>query len=221
MNPEQENSVSLKWFGLPRLLPWLKPHKMLFFWMISLGLYGGVIDFVLPLFQQYAINNFVAKGVLDGLWAFIGVYMRLSCLRKLGAWRQALADVRGFFGAMNDATGTLWENRIIDTSSRCHGFTSHAGVHLMRDVLGLSFPLFDEGGEGDAVLEISPHVCGLRWARGTRETPEGIVSVDWRYDGESFTLRVNTPAAYDCRVVLPKEAAMLDEARVSVIVTKY
>ena len=74
MNQDQ-NHVSLKWFGLPRLLPWLKPHKMLFFWMISLGLYGGAIDFVLPLFQQYAINNFVAKGVLDGLWVFIGVYL--------------------------------------------------------------------------------------------------------------------------------------------------
>ena len=74
MNQDQ-NHVSLKWFGLPRLLPWLKPHKMLFFWMISLGLYGGCIDFVIPLFQQYAINNFVAKSTLAGLSAFLGVYI--------------------------------------------------------------------------------------------------------------------------------------------------
>ena len=153
---------------------------------------------------------------------FIGLCIRLDMLTRLGYHEKCFEDLLAIYvPQLTEGPGTLWENRIIDTSSRCHGFTSHAGVHLMRDVLGLSFPLFDEDGEGDAVLEISPHICGLRWARGTRETPEGIVSVDWRYDGESFALRVNTPAAYDCRVVLPKEAAMLDESRVSVIVKKY
>ena len=92
---------------------------------------------------------------------------------------------------------------------------------LMRDVLGLGFPLFDPDGEGDPVLEISPHICGLRWARGTRETPEGLVSVDWRYDEESFILRVTAPKSYDCRVILPKEAKMLDAEKVSVIVKGY
>jgi hypothetical protein len=91
----------------------------------------------------------------------------------------------------------------------------------MRDVLGLGFHLYDKDGEGEPVLEIAPHICGLRWARGTRETPEGIVSVDWRYDGESFSLRVTAPAAYECRVVLPKEVKMLDEGKVSVIVKQY
>ena len=85
----------------------------------------------------------------------------------------------------------------------------------------LGFPLFDPDGEGDPVLEIAPHICGLRWSRGTRETPEGLVSVDWRYDGERFTLRVHAPAAYDCRVVLPKEAKMLSEANVSVVIKTY
>jgi hypothetical protein len=91
----------------------------------------------------------------------------------------------------------------------------------MRDVLGLGFPLFEADGEGEPVLEIAPHVCGLRWARGTRETPEGIVSVDWRYDGERFTLRVTAPKSYECRVSLPAETKMLDPEKVSVIVKKY
>ena len=109
----------------------------------------------------------------------------------------------------------------IDASSRCHGFTSHAGVHLMRDVLGLSFCLYEENGEGSCSLEIAPHICGLRWARGTRETPEGIVSVFWTYDGDSFTLRASVPAAYACRVTLPREVRMLDEDKVSVTVCTY
>ena len=85
----------------------------------------------------------------------------------------------------------------------------------------MGFTTFEADGEGEAVLEIAPHICGLRWARGTRETPEGLVSVDWRYDGESFSLRVTAPKAYECRVVLPKEVRMLDEGKVSVNVKQY
>jgi hypothetical protein len=153
---------------------------------------------------------------------FIGLCIRLDMLTRLGFHGKCYEDMLAIFTPqLTEGPGTLWENRIIDTSSRCHGFTSHAGVHLMRDVLGLGFTLFDADGEGEPVLEIAPHICGLRWARGTRETPEGIVSVDWRYDGESFTLRVNAPKAYECRVILPKEVRMPDEGKVSVIVKQY
>ncbi len=153
---------------------------------------------------------------------FIGLCIRLDMLTRLGYYDKCYEDMLAIFTPqLTEGPGTLWENRIIDTSSRCHGFTSHAGVHLMRDVLGLGFPLFDANGEGEPILEIAPHICGLRWARGTRETPEGIVSVDWRYDGERFTLRVNVPAAYECRVTLPREVRMLDEGKVSVVVKSY
>jgi hypothetical protein len=153
---------------------------------------------------------------------FIGLCIRLDMLTRLGYYDKCYEDMLDIFTPqLTEGPGTLWENCIIDTSSRCHGFTSHAGVHLMRDVLGLGFPLFEADGEGEPVLEIAPHICGLRWARGTRETPEGIVSVDWRYDGERFALRVTAPKGYECRVSLPAETKMLDPEKVSVIVKKY
>jgi hypothetical protein len=153
---------------------------------------------------------------------FIGLCIRLDMLTRLGYYDKCYEDMLDIFTPqLTEGPGTLWENCIIDTSSRCHGFTSHAGVHLMRDVLGLGFPLFEADGEGEPLLEIAPHVCGLRWARGTRETPEGIVSVDWRYDGERFALRVTAPKGYECRVSLPAETKMLDPEKVSVIVKKY
>ena len=153
---------------------------------------------------------------------FIGLCIRLDMLTRLGYYEKNLEDMLAIFTPqLTEGPGTLWENCLIDTSSRCHGFTSHAGVHLMRDVLGLGFTLFEADGEGEPVLEIAPHVCGLRWARGTRETPEGLVSVDWRYDGESFSLRVTAPKAYECRVVLPREVGMLEQDKVSVIVKAY
>ena len=153
---------------------------------------------------------------------FIGLCIRMDMLARLGYHDKCYEDMLAIFiPQLTEGPGTLWENGIIDTSSRCHGFTSHAGVHLVRDVLGLGFPLFDEEGEGDVVLDIAPHICGLRWARGTKETPEGMVSVDWRYDGESFSLRVTAPKAYTLRVILPKEASMLEDSKVSVVIKTY
>lgn len=71
---EENEHVSLPWFGLPRLAPYLRPHRRLFVWMTALGLYGGAMDTIIPLFQKYAINHFIARSDLTGLWAFIGVY---------------------------------------------------------------------------------------------------------------------------------------------------
>ena len=110
---------------------------------------------------------------------------------------------------------------MLDNNSRCHGFNGHAGVHLMRDVLGLDCPVFSERGEGRPTLTIAPHICGLRWAKGTHETPDGIVSVSWRYDGESFALEVSLPASMDYRIELPREVRMLDESQVQVLVNPY
>ena len=50
-NDEQKEFVSLKYFGIPKLFPYLKPYKGIMFSMIFLGLVGGTIDIVLPLFQ--------------------------------------------------------------------------------------------------------------------------------------------------------------------------
>ena len=107
---------------------------------------------------------------------------------------------------------------MIDSSSRCHGFNGHAGVHLMRDVLGMGMP--ERDADGSIRMRIAPHVCGLRWARGTMELPEGIISVSWKYDGESFALDVHLPAEnrdkFIADVLLPREARALDADRVRV-----
>ncbi len=179
-------------------------------------LYRTVRDMMGPA-PLFAKNPTVGESQL-----FIGLCIRLDMLCRQGAYAKMYEDMLAICEPqLREGPGTIWENTAIDTSSRCHGFTSHMGVHLLRDVLGLGFHLYGKDGEGDPILEIAPHICGLRWARGTHETPEGIVSVDWRYDDESFSLRVTAPKAYDCRVVLPREAKMLDEKKVSVIVKKY
>ena len=84
----------------------------------------------------------------------------------------------------------------------------------MRDVLGLGFPQYGQNGEKRMV--IAPHIEGLRWARGTAELAEGIVSVFWKYDGKSFTLQASVPAGFEADVILPPEARALDKCTVDI-----
>ena len=68
---------------------------------------------------------------IEPINAFIGVYLRIEALLKLGAYDTALADIRGFFGEMEELTGTLWEFRE-RKGSRDHGFASYALVAIKR-----------------------------------------------------------------------------------------
>lgn len=148
---------------------------------------------------------------------FIGLCIRLDMLTRLGAHDKMFEDMLAIYmPQLREGPGTLWENEMIDTSSRCHGFAAHAGVHLIRDVLGLGIPTFDQRGEGTRTVAIAPHVCGLRWARGTHETPDGLVALEWRFDGESFSLHGSLPAGYAYELTLPREVRALDADKVHV-----
>ena len=63
--------------------------------------------------------------------AFIGVYLRLEAMLKIGEYDLVLSDVENFFGHMEKLTGTLWENRFIH-GSLDHGFASYAAVAMMK-----------------------------------------------------------------------------------------
>lgn len=43
--------------------------------MVVTALCGTVADIAIPLFQQYALNHFIALGVLDTLAPFIALYV--------------------------------------------------------------------------------------------------------------------------------------------------
>lgn len=84
MKQAKENAsyVRLPFFGIPRLLPYLRPYAKAFFWMICFGLVGSLTDILLPLFQQYAINHFIGEQTLDTLAIFITLYV--LCLLAQG-----------------------------------------------------------------------------------------------------------------------------------------
>ena len=73
-NDKKEQYLHLPWFGLKQLFPFLKPYRNRLLLMIGLGVLSSVVDIIIPLFQQYAINHYIADGVLDTLPYFIGLY---------------------------------------------------------------------------------------------------------------------------------------------------
>lgn len=67
--------------------------------------------------------------------AFIGAYLRLEALLKMGENAAVIQSLISFFGGMVGETGTLWEYRARH-GSRDHGFASYAAV-AMRRALGI------------------------------------------------------------------------------------
>lgn len=172
-----------------------------------------------PLMEDMVINHmgpaptYAADPMIGKSQLFIGLCIRLDLLTRFGAFDKMYEDMLAIYEPqLREGPGTLWENQIIDTSSRCHGFTAHAGVHLMRDVLGIGFPVYGE--DGSKRITIAPHIQGLRWARGTAELAEGIISVFWKYDGKRFTLQPCIPSGFEVEVILPREAKALDDGMV-------
>jgi ATP-binding cassette subfamily B protein len=78
---EKEKQVKLPLFGIPRLYPFLKQYIPTIVTMITLGILSSLADSVFPLFNRYALNNFVAKGTLKGLGLFIALYVGILALQ--------------------------------------------------------------------------------------------------------------------------------------------
>ncbi|MBO4326985.1 MAG: hypothetical protein J5950_06915 [Clostridia bacterium] len=118
---------------------------------------------------------------------FIGLCIRLDMLSRLGEYDVMFRELKAIYmPQLGEGPGTLWETQDVLNTSRCHGFSAHAGVLLTRDVLGLGEP-----DEVNKTIKIDPHPLGLRWARGTVNTSDGPVSLSWRkeYGGElKYTL---------------------------------
>ena len=77
-------NVSLPFFGIPRIAPYLKPFRRLLLTMVVCGLLGSVMDVGLPMLQRYALDHFIAGNTLDTLPGYITLFVLLilfaSCM---------------------------------------------------------------------------------------------------------------------------------------------
>ncbi|MCR4585124.1 MAG: ABC transporter ATP-binding protein/permease [Lachnospiraceae bacterium] len=72
---DKEETVSLPFFGIPKLIPYIRKYVPRIITMVLLGVFASLIDSAVPLMQRFALDNFVAKSSLDGLKGFIIFYV--------------------------------------------------------------------------------------------------------------------------------------------------
>ena len=80
---EQEQIKTLPWFGIPKLIPYVKPYRRKIILMVSLGILSSVADAVFPLFNRYALDHFVAEKTLQGLGFFCVLFVVLLVLQSI------------------------------------------------------------------------------------------------------------------------------------------
>ena len=88
---DEKKTVSLPLFGIPRLLPYMKPYKGLFLAMLLGGIVGSAIDAVFPLFQRYAIDHFIAGSTLEGIGVFVALYLLVILVQVVTNYVSAFA----------------------------------------------------------------------------------------------------------------------------------
>lgn len=93
-NDDEYKSSKLKFFGLGKLKPYLARYKKIFFIMVVGGIIAGGMSSVLALFQQYAIDNFVAKKTLDGLIWFSIAYLAAILLLVIVDYNAAYSTTK-------------------------------------------------------------------------------------------------------------------------------
>ena len=129
---------------------------------------------------EFAPNPTVGRSGL-----FIGLCVRFDMLARFGEYETLFRELKAVYGPqLREGPGTLWENQVLETSSRCHGFNSHVGVHFTRDFLGLDIPaVYDverkrrlTAEETKKRMQRPAHLCGLRWMRGCVRTPSGAAT---------------------------------------------
>ncbi len=65
----------MKFFGVGKIIPYMKKYRLIIAVMITCGLLGSLTDILLPVYQRYALNHYVGEGVLDTLPQFIFIYI--------------------------------------------------------------------------------------------------------------------------------------------------
>lgn len=81
---EQEFNKSFDLKVWKRVIPFVKPYSSTIAVIIIFNLVCSGIDIILPLFQRYAIDNFIEKNTTSGLGGFIVVYFLVIVAQSLG-----------------------------------------------------------------------------------------------------------------------------------------
>ncbi|MBQ3503200.1 MAG: ABC transporter ATP-binding protein [Oscillospiraceae bacterium] len=71
----EEKTKHLKFFGIGKILPFLKSVRWQILMMVILAFISSLVDVTIPQFQRYALDTFVGKGTMATIIPFIITYV--------------------------------------------------------------------------------------------------------------------------------------------------
>ncbi len=80
---KNKHRQGVSFFGIPLILPFVRPYLGTILWMIFLGILSSLADSVFPLFNSWALDHFVAEHTLEGMPVFLTLYLLLMVLQEL------------------------------------------------------------------------------------------------------------------------------------------
>lgn len=138
-----------------------------------------------PTDPKLAPGSFFCWHAVFRAFAISGVYDRMP--EFLGPWHEMIDYGLDTFVEEN----SYWR-------SLCHAWSAHPAIEFATRILGVT-----PAKPGFAVIEVTPHLCGLKHASGSVCTPKGMVEVSWRMEGGNFALEIRSPEGIPVNLRLP------------------
>ena len=141
MEKNQEKRA-LPFFGIGKILPYLKKYRKVMVTMIVCGLLSTGVDLLIPQFQRYSLNHFIANKTLDTLPWFLlvyvlaiigtGIFNYASCKRAMSTEVEVNRDLRNAaFSHLQTLSFSYFnQNSVGYIHSRLISDTSRIGVLL-------------------------------------------------------------------------------------------
>ncbi|MHB1152054.1 MAG: ABC transporter ATP-binding protein [Eubacteriales bacterium] len=79
----ESNKVSLPFFGLPKIYPYIKHYKKKVIFLVSFLLVTCIVDLILPLFIKYAIDEYFTLGKLTGIGRYALLYITAAVIQTI------------------------------------------------------------------------------------------------------------------------------------------
>ena len=107
---EKEYTQSFDWRIWKRLGPFLRPYRGAFISMLVFNGICALVDVVLPLFQKYAIQNFIEKDTMTGLLPYALAYLAVILVQALSVVAFARNSMHIEMNLGKDMRGTLFHH---------------------------------------------------------------------------------------------------------------
>ena len=78
-----QKTKHLKFFGIGKILPYIKEVRKLMLVMVIFGLLGSVADIVIPQYQRYALDHFIGLRTFDTIIMFVVAYLVTILLQSV------------------------------------------------------------------------------------------------------------------------------------------